>query len=218
MIMKAKTGLIFSALATLTLAGFASNANAVSIEYDGSGRPILFDNLVFSFDGVSLATRDVSVVWDTFDNVYGTGYKNPGNPYDVPEYIASGNGLYYNPMFAMAEALVADGFTSPHPITGLEFGPGSLSGSYLLIPFALVQNTSGDWVAASEGLDLGHYIYTINPINYSPDAFTGGHTVFHSADTFNLSAVPVPPSLVLFASGLLGLAAGARTTRRNMKI
>lgn len=216
--MKAKTGLIFSALATLAIAGFASNANAVLVDYDGSGRPILFDNLVFSYDGgASLSTFDVSVVWDTFDNAYGTGYKNPGDPYEVPEYIASGSGLYANPMLAMAEALVADGFTSPHPITGLEFGPASLSGSYLLIPFTLGPNAAGEWVVFSEGLDLGHYIYSANPISYFADSFTGGHTFFYSADTFNLAAVPVPASLALMASGLLGFGAVARRTRPRMK-
>jgi hypothetical protein len=157
MIIKANISFILVAVATLTLAGFVSNTNAALIEYDESGRPILFDNLTYShYVGSTYTTfnYDVTVTWDTFDNVYGTGYKNPGDSYEEPDFLTGTP--YGAPILAMAEALVADGFTSPHPITGLEFGPAELFGSYLLIPFALGEDSVGDWVAWSEGLNLGH--------------------------------------------------------------
>jgi hypothetical protein len=218
MINEQKQRFYFVVVAVLALAGFASNANAVLIEYDSSGRPILFDNLTYSHYVGSIYTTfnyDVTVTWDTFDNVYGTGYKNPGDPYDEPDFLTGTP--YGAPISAMANALVADGFTSPHPITGLEFGPSELFGSYLLIPYSLGEVSSGDWVVYSEGLNIGHYIFSANPINYYADSFIGGHTIFHSADTYDLSAVPVPPAMLLFGSGLVGLAAAAKRTRRKKK-
>ncbi len=142
----------------------AGAAHAVTITYDAQNRPILFEDVTYS----ASPAYDVAITWgQSFETTFGSGYKNPGQPFDEPAFL--GDGTVFNQMQALMQALVDDGYATP-------IGRGSADvPSLLVVPRTLSESTStpGEWFVTGQRNNLGFNVSNLlagqNPITLRDD-------------------------------------------------